>query len=279
MPLQAVHDKLEEIPEQYRDLYTEKNNKYELTGITGVKTQADIDRIQLGLVKERDAHKATKVKLTVWDGMDHTEVVTKLDKYPELEAAAQGKLDENAIEEIVNKRVEGTIKSQTAPLQRELDNVVKERDTHKEQLGTLLLEKRTRTIHDSVRQELVKAKVISEAHEDALLLADRVFEVREDDGVVVTRDQVGVTPGITADLWLSEIQEKRPHWWPASQGGGALGGREGGGSSFAENPFSHEHWNMTKQGEVVRGQGIEKAEQMAKAAGITMGSPRPPAPK
>ena len=51
MALQAVYDTLEEIPEEYyRDLYEEKAGKHELTGVSGFKSQADIDRLQSALV-------------------------------------------------------------------------------------------------------------------------------------------------------------------------------------------------------------------------------------
>ena len=41
MPLKVIHDTLEDIPEAYRELYSEKNGKWELTGIVGLVTQAD----------------------------------------------------------------------------------------------------------------------------------------------------------------------------------------------------------------------------------------------
>lgn len=44
------------------------------------------------------------------------------------------------------------------------------------------------------------------------------------------------------------------------------------------NPFSHEHWNMTKQGDFLKKHGTEKAEQMARAAGTTIGGRRPAQP-
>jgi len=47
MGLEAIHKTLEEIPEQYRDLYSERNGQFELTGISGVKTQADVDRLSV----------------------------------------------------------------------------------------------------------------------------------------------------------------------------------------------------------------------------------------
>lgn len=274
MPLSAVHDTIDEVPEQYRDLYTEKNGKYELTGILGVKTQGDIDRLSTSLQKERDEHKSTKERYSVWADMDHNDVMSKLDRMPELEAAAKGKLDEAQIEEMVTRRTEGTIKSRTAPLERQVSQLQAERDT-----AIALAEERgqklTRNaISGTVREALVKAKVIPEAQEDALMLAERVFEVREDDGAIVTRDNVGVVPGMTAEQWLQEMSDKRPHWWPGSQGSGARGGGAGG-NQFANNPWNAANWNLTEQGKIITSKGREYADRMAQAAGTTVGGPRP----
>ena len=277
MALQAMYDTQEEIPEAFRELFTEKGEKWELTGVTGIKTQGDIDRLQTALVKERDDHKATKGRLEVWGELDPEDTKAKLEKYPELEAAAEGKIDEKKMDEMVNRRVEATVKSQTAALQRQIDSLTTERDEVKAENVGLLGEKRTRVIHDNVRDVLTKQKVIPEAFEDALMLADRVFEIREDDNSVITRDQVGVTPGVTADIWLSEMQDRRPHWWPTSAGGGGRGTGTGPGTGFKNNPFSREHWNMTEQGRVVREDGMEKAQQMAKSAGTTVGGQMPQA--
>jgi hypothetical protein len=279
MTLKAVHDSIDEIGEQYRDLYTEKNGKYELTGIQGVKTEADVARVQTALEKERTDHKETRDRLGVWGDLDHEEVMGKLDRFPELEAASKGNLDEAEIEKIVQRRVEGTINSQVAPLERQLKQLTKERDEVVQTRDNLLGEKRQRVIHDNVRTALTAAKVVPEAFDDALMLAERVFEIRDDDSAVVTRDNVGVTPGIAADVWLQELQERRPHWWPGSQGGGARGTGPGTGGMYADNPWSHENWNMTAQGRVVREKGMERAEAMAKAAGTTVGGQRPPAKK
>lgn len=275
MALQAIMDSLDEVPEHFRELYTEKNGQFELTGISGMKTQADVDRLTSAIQKERDEHKATKDRLGLWSDLDHDDVMAKLDRFPELEAAAAGKIDDAAIEEMVTKRVSGTINSQTAPLQRQIDTLTKQLEE-----VTALAEQRgaeitAGKIKSAVRRALNAGKVIPEAQEDALMLAERIFEVREDDGEIVTRDQVGVTPGIGPDVWLTEMQTSRPHWWPGSVGTGARGAGGGGNGGYSNNPFSHEHWNMTKQGEVLRSQGREKAEQMAKAAGTTIGGPRP----
>ena len=179
--LTASYDKQEDIPEtaDFRALFTEKNGQWELTGITGIKTQADVDRVQVSLTKERDDHKTTKTSLAVWSDLDHEDV----------------------------------------------------------------------------------------------MMYSGMFEI-SDDGNVVTRDGVGVAPGLDADAWLGELQERKPHWWPASQGGGARG--TGGGGGFqGKNPWTAEGWNMTEQGKLLRDKGKEYADRMAAAAGTTVGGSKP----
>ncbi len=277
MALEAIVKSLDDIPEglTVRELFSERNGQFELTGVSGVKTQADIDRMNVGLTKERDDHKATKAKLSAWGDLDPAVAIPLIDRIPELEAAAkEGGIDE----EKMNELVEGRIKTRFAPIERE--NIAL-RAQNEELTGVVtgFQQKETqRTIHDSVRAACVETKVLDTAQEDALFLAERMFEVREDDGKVVTKDGVGVTPGILAHDWLTEMQAKRPHWWAPSSGGGA-GGSGGQGGPAGKNPWTAENWNMTLQGQYVKEHGIEKATAAAKAAGTEFGSPTPPPAK
>ena len=68
--LKTIYDKQEDIPENFGELYTEKNGKFELTAVEGVKTQADIDRVNSALVKERNDHKMVKEKLQAFGDVD-----------------------------------------------------------------------------------------------------------------------------------------------------------------------------------------------------------------
>ncbi len=272
--LKSNYGKKEDIPEtvNYADQFTERNGEWELTGISGTKTQADVDRSQTSLTKERADHKATKDKLGVWGDLDHSDVVAKLDRLPELEAASKGKLDDAAIDEIVNRRVEGTLKSKISPLERELTKLKKENGDLLEANTGFKVSNVKRTIHDSMRKAMRTAKVIGEAEED-VLMRDGLFEITED-GNVVTRDGVGITPGLDPASWLTEVQETKSHWWPMSQGGGARG--SGGGKGFAgKNPWSHDGWNMTDQGAYFTEHGAERAKKMAEAAGTSIGGPKP----
>lgn len=274
MVLKAIYESKDEIPEQHQDLFTERNGKWELTGVTGIKTTADVERVQNSLTAERNAHKETKEKLKSFEGLDAEDVRSKLDRIEELEAAAKDKLDDDKIDEMVERR----IRSKLAPLEREKKKLEERLGELNEQNESLVGEKRTRTIHDHVRKALTEAKVIPDAYDDALLHADRIFEIQED-GAVVTKDGVGLTPGLAPDAWLQEIQEKRRHWWPESVGGGSQGSGKGGIGVGGKNPFSAEHWNLTEQSKVFKEHGREKAEQLAKAAGTTVGGGRPPAKK
>lgn len=281
MSLQAIHDKIEEIPEQFRELYTEKNGKFELTGISGVKTTADVTRVQTALNSERELRQAAENKLKVWDGLDHEEIMSKIDRVEELQSIvdSRGGLDDAKIDEIANKRVEGIMNSRINPLERQIQSLTRERDDFKGQVEGFQHKDRTRSIRDDVRSVLVSEKVVPEAHDDILMIAERMFE-RTEDGQSITKEGNGVTPGLSPKDWLNEMKPVRSFWWPASKGAGANGNTGAGGDGFDSNPWTRENWNITKQGEVLNGEdGAALAERMAKAAGSDVNAIRPPAAK
>lgn len=283
MVLKDVHDTLEEIPEQYRDLYTEKNGKFECTGITGLRTSGDFTRISKALEDEKALHKATKAdlsgKLQEWETLGSIDDTRKkVERFPELEAAAGNKLDEAKIEEIVQRRVDGTIKSRTAPLEHQVATLKRERDELKVSNEQWVGKDRSRTIREHLRKAAIEKKVRPEAMDDVLDLGERVHELT-DDGRVVTRDGVGITPGLEPVGWLDEVSEKRSYWWPDSQGGGAGGSGRGGSAGGGKNPWSRDHWNVTEQARVFKQHGRERAEALAKAAGSSIGATQPPPAK
>lgn len=268
MKLKQRYENQDDIPEQFRELYTESGATWILTGIEGVKTQEDVDKLNDSLRKEREDHKKTKEKLSKFGELDPDKVHEQLDEIDELRLKSEGKeLDEDKLEQLVESRVARKL----APVERERDRLKSENErlaeNNTELSGTITRGK----IHDELRKVAGVQKVNQTAQDD-ILMYDSVFEVA-DDGTVVTRDGVGVTPGLTPDLWLNDMKEKRPHWWPPSQGAGANGGQ--GGFQGGKNPWSKEHWNMTEQGRFLNEHGREKADAAAKAAGTTVGATRP----
>lgn len=266
--LKAVVENLDEVDSKYHDLYVQRDGKWVLDKIDGLVSQGDLTRIQSGLTNERNAHKETKAELDRYKvlGDDVDAIQVQLDSIPELKLAADGKLDDEKINGIVETR----LRAKVAPVEREMEKIRKENEDLRAENEGHKVEKTRRTIHDAVRTAASESKIVSTAVDDALMLAERVFEVT-DDGQVVTRDSVGVTPGIAPQVWLTELQDTRPHWWEASSGGGA---KPGQGTNRGVNPFSDEHWNRTEQGKLFTTDPV-KAEQMAKSAGTTVGGPRP----
>lgn len=272
MGIKTVVENLDDVDEKYHDLYTERDGKYELTGVDGMKTEADVARVQQSLVKERNDHKVVKEKLRAFGDRDPAEVLTLLDKIPELEAAAAGKLDDAAL----NKIVEGRLTTKIAPLQRELDQYKSQVAEKDQVIGTYQSRDRQRSISDAITKAAKASGVLGEALEDAVVLGERVFDVDADGNVTAKDGLSGVTPGIDPSVWLTEMQPKKPHWWGESGGGGAGGSRPG--SKGAVNPWSAANWNTTEQGKIYR-ESAARAEQMAKSAGTTLGGPRPAARK
>lgn len=272
--LKAFVAKLEDVEEGYRSLYAERNGRFELQvaieGIEGVKTYTDFANLNEALRKERNDHKKVKESLTPLGDRKIEDVVSILDRLPELEAAAEGKIDDTKI----NGLVEARIKTKLAPFEREnatLKQQLQERDT---MIGEFKAEKRKRTIHDALRGAIAKEEgFVPTAVEDALMAADVVFDVNED-GAVLTKDDA-----MDPKSWLISMQQRRPHWWGPSGGGGAGGsGQRGGGLGGVKNPWTHEHWNLTEQGNIFASDR-ERAEKMAKAAGTTAVGGKRPVPK
>lgn len=259
-------DKIDDVDERYRDLYEQRDGKYVLTGVEGLRTADDVDRVQRALTNERTNHQRTKEKFKALDGLDLEDVVSKLDRYSELEAAATGKIDDTKIEEIVTTRLTSKVK----PLEREIGTLRQRATDLENENQTLKRNEQRRIIVDAVRSAAGAAKIISSAIDDVVILAERMFELDEANNPV-TKDGVGVTPGLSPSVWLTEMQPKRPHWWPASQGGGARGG-SGGGS--VNNPWSKANWNRTEQNRITNTDRA-RAEQLARSAGVSIGAAKP----
>lgn len=275
MALSVEHNSIDEIPEQYRELYTERDGKFQLTGIAGIKTQSDIDRLNGALEKERNDHKEARDKLSSWTtlGDDPSEISGRLDRITELEVAAEGNKD--GMDEKLEKLTEARVASRLAPFERENKTLKEKIQGILEENESLKNQKIRRTIHDEVRAAGNKSKINSDAEPDVLLLSDAVFSVTETGEVLTKENDYGVAPGLSPDLFFQEMRDKRTHWWPPNVGGGSPGSGRSGGGGFSKNPFSKDHWNLTEQGRVVKEHGEEKARAMAKAVGVELGQSRP----
>ncbi len=254
MSLKAVltADEHGELAEHFQELYSERDGQFELTGIQGVKTEADVKRLQTSLEKERGDHKSTKTKLGVWSDLDHEEVMGRLDRIPELEAAAGDKIDEAALDEMAEKRASTRLK----PIEREnlrLKEALQARDAT---ISDFTLKDKNRTIGKALLA--AGRKLEMQDPEDARVFGQGLFDITEDGDVL---DADGNTP----EQFLVDLQARKGHLWGPTEGGGASGGK--GGKGFGANPFTFENWNETAQGQVIKEHGVERARAMIKSAG------------
>lgn len=271
MAIEIKYEKQEDIPAGYADLYTQEGETWVLTGVTGMVTQNDVDTVKEALRKEREDHKKSKERLRPWDGLEAAKVRADLARIPELEAAAKDAPNEEKIEEMVTAR----IGQKTGPLEQQIRDLTKERDEGKEENAKLQLAIVRRDRNDVLRSAAVEAKVLETAVDDVLVIGGMMME-QNDEGKFVTKDGItGITPGLNATSFMKEMEKIRPHWWPASEGGGAGGGR-GGGARGGPNPFTHAGWNLTEQGRLFAADP-EEAKRLATQAGTTVGGRRPPA--
>lgn len=207
-------------------------------------------------------------KFTVLGERDPVEILADLDRIEELKLAAEGKLDDGKINQIVETRV----RAKVVPLERELGQLRTQVGEKDKVIEGYTVKERNRMIGGALSKAARDLKVVDTAMDDIELYGDRIFEVT-DDGAVVTKDGVGVTPGLSPKDWLSDMQAKRPHWWGPSAGGGA-GGAGGGRGGARSNPWKAESWNMTEQSAIVKNDRA-RADKLAAAAGTTIGGPKP----
>lgn len=228
--IRASYESQDEIPEPYRDLYTDRDGTWEITGVEGIKTQSDIDRLNTANRKERDARRKAEKALEAFGGKSPEEIASDIDELEELRAQkADG--DDDTLEERVEKLAAKRLKTKMGPLQREHDKLKKSYSDLEGDRDGLRTEIRNIKISDSLRSATSKADVRKSAVDDVLLYGTNVFELTED-GATQTRDGVGVTPGLSPDEWLKDMKESRPHWWDASRGGGSKGSGDGGNSGI-----------------------------------------------
>jgi hypothetical protein len=278
MPIELSYENKDALPEAFQneavfnELFTVGDDgKVVLSGVTGMKTQKDVDTVKEALRKEREDHSKARDALKPWGDLNAEETLAQLDRIKELEAAAGGKLDE----EKLNSLVEGRLSQKTGPLERQIKELTEAKTALETENDTLKSSIESRDRNDSVRAVATESKAHSTAVPDIEMAASAMLE-KNDDGKWVTKSDIdGLTPGLDVKGWMKEMTKLRPHWWPESEGGGGRGG--GGSNSFAgNNPFSHEHWNLTEQGKIMNEQGRDVADRMAKAAGTKVGGSRPP---
>lgn len=241
MTLKAKYESLDEIPETVdaRSLYEERDGEFVLKkdSIVGVKSEADIARLQTALTKERIARKEAETSLSMFPGPPE-------DVIAELEALKDKGAQPNQAQ------------------LRELEKLRQELTASKSKVGELENTIGSHKLKSEFIKEATAQGVTSAALDDVLLWGEKLFAVKE--GEVVSKDETSM---LTPADWLSQLKTsgKKDYWFEQSQGGGAQGGK-GAASVTGVEHFTKGTANLTKMSKIYS-DDPEKAERLAKLAG------------
>jgi hypothetical protein len=221
MILKSSYTSKEEIPEQYRDLFTQKkdqegNEFWECTEIEGIKTQGDVDRVRKALNNEKEEHAETKKNLKAIE----TERNEANDKVTALEADDKKSADQKEII-LENQR-----------LKRENEKLTGDLTTTADELTGI----KTQVVTGKIEAALRKAAqgiVRDDAIEHATQELSKNFIIS--DGEVLTRTDLGDKSGLEPKGFLEKIVKEQPWLVPASTSGGAQGGTKKSGTAVTDD--------------------------------------------
>lgn len=268
MKLKAIYDNKEDIPTGFESAYVERNGKWELQ-VEGMKTAADVERVQSALESERTEHKAAKRRLKGLGDDDNADSFQDLkDENEDLKAKLETAGQDKVSDEDIQKRVDAQVKLAMRPLERANSKLTEENADHLVTIGTQSHKINSGLIRGDVTDVLGTKElgINPDALPDIEIYAERVMVVGED-GARLTKDGVGVTPGLTLAELIAEMRAngQRNHWFGKTQGAGSPGGD--GGNHGGANPFKEgDSWNSTEQGVLIQNNPA-LAKSLAEQAG------------
>lgn len=214
MKLKPVINALTDVPEQYRDLYTEKDGKFFLE-VDGMVQKASLDEF-----RNNNIDLNNKLKQFTDLGLD----VTQLQEAAETARKVREKelIDAGDVETLVKERLQSTNQQHEAKVK-----------SLEEQLGKSNSQLAVVMIDNVVRANATKAGVLDTAVDDVLLRARGTFSVKEGKIVATGPDGKPVYNKGGDDLSVEEfvtgLSASAPHLFKSSEGSGAQRHQQGGG--------------------------------------------------
>ncbi len=223
--LKPVVKSLDEIPEPFRNSYTEQDGEFHL----------DFDKFEIddkaelstALERERAERKAAKEALESRKDIDPEE-------YKRLKAEADDR---------ENKKLRDKGEFDRLMEKQKKDWEAKEAE-YKKQIDTHASELRTHKLTNKVKEAALKAGVLADDIDDVLTITSRRFDLN-DTGKIIVRDQDGDETSMSVDSFFSDVfKTQKPKFYAASgsagsgaPAGGAAAGGAGGAKSIKRSDF------------------------------------------
>lgn len=271
----TVYSSKEEIPESLREFYIEKGDEF-VPNVEGVKTQGDIDRINKALNKEREANEELTKQISKYKDVD----LDKWEKVKDLDPdnLPTGKdIDEDskefqaAVAKAVREKekeykdeLEGEYKSKLSEVEQKEQTIVQDykegwiKQQLSEQFG----------FSDPKRLRWLMLDIKAGQHPELKKKLDTLNVEFEGERPKVIGGSLKDAEGAVEVLENIASSDVSKDYKPASDNsGGGTPPNGGGGGSIKENPFKQgDHYNVTKQSQIIR-KDKAKAKQLAKEAG------------
>ena len=235
MALKLKYSNKNEVPTEHQSLYIERDGGFFLD-VEGAVDKARLDEFRnnnLTLQKELDSFREK------YKGID-PEAIARLEAEKRKAEEARA-LKDGQIDQIVAGRLK--------PFQEKLSE---QKATNEKLLQELSVVK----INNAAIAAATKRGIRPTAIPDLASRARTVFRLDQHgkpipyDGDAVRFGKDGLTP-MTVDEWADHLVQEAPHLFETSAGSGAAGNSSGGAALGDNNPWTKQHWNLTKQGEIV----------------------------
>jgi hypothetical protein len=212
MPIKSIVDSLESVPENLRELYTEKDGKFHIGPIEGLAPAEKVREFRdtnIALAKQLEdlTKKFSGVDLEAYGGM-----VEQQRKLRDKELIDSGK-----VEELFAERM--------APMRTAFE---KDLGAAKEHSSKLQAQLETLLIDGAIRDAASKVGVRATAVDDVLLRGRQAFKLQDGKAVPMDGDKMLYGKGgdpMSVDEWVSGLADRAPHLFEPSQGGGAANAR------------------------------------------------------
>ncbi len=236
--LQIKRENLDGLSDVEKGHYKKGDSGFVLDLDVVVKTEADTEKLNTALKKERADHSSTKSKLSLYK-QSPEEIQTAMDEIDELKIRA-GKIDDEAISKLVNTRLKPFEREKESNEKKMLE-ITGERDGLKTKLSDLELENAVRSVTDGVVDPL--------SVQDVILRAKSMLSYSEEKQTFVDNDGVSIKDWlektITSTNWALPIEGMKAK-------GKVFSGKlstviDGEVYDTKNNPFGKDSLNITKQ--------------------------------
>lgn len=248
MKLKAILDSLDGLDEALKAAYTEKDGKFVLN-IEGYDNHPEVQGLKNSLKVLREEKKTADTQLT--------ELKEKFSSLPEDFTVEEYHRMKDAGTGDIDRKLDAQRERLTKEKETAVSKANTERDTYKSRVEKLLTE-------STINAAIAEANITNPPMQKAVraMFQSQVKVDYEGEEAVVTIDNLPVADKIKA--WAGTEEGKYFVAAPGSGGGGS--GGSGTPENKADNPWSKEGFNLTKQSEIQNADPT-RAAQLKAAAG------------